>query len=155
MGAYVYKVTAETVTLIDGRKANVAKFAYKPYYGYSEEADKMNARMARDSACHVAERFVKTSKNYTGLVVMGDSLDTALELDEGTFTDEGFDHVLDRREEAACKEITGRSISEFADTIGGDYRPTVSSSRFDAATIATFNLWFMRRFGREVYVSPL
>ena len=31
MGEYVYRVTAELVTLSDGRKAHVAKFAYKPY----------------------------------------------------------------------------------------------------------------------------
>lgn len=98
---------------------------------------------------------MKTSKNFTGLVAMEGNREVAVEMTEGTFTDYCFDTKLTRREEAACKEITGRSISEFADTIGGEYRPTVSSSRFDAATIATFNLWFMRRFGREVYVSAL
>lgn len=66
MGNYVYKVTAKRVKLVDGSEANVAVFAYKPYFW----DDKMNARMAKKSACFVADRFVQ-GKNYTGKIVMG------------------------------------------------------------------------------------
>lgn len=66
MGTYVYKVTAKRAKLTDGTEANVAMFAYKPYFW----DDKLNAKMAFQSGCGAAERFVG-GKNYTGKIVLG------------------------------------------------------------------------------------
>jgi len=66
MGTYVYKVTAKRVKLTDGTEANVAMFAYKPYFWDNA----MNAKMAFRSGCAAADRFVQ-GKNYTGKIVLG------------------------------------------------------------------------------------
>ena len=65
MGAYMYKVTAKRVPLTDGTHANLAVYAYKPSFSTKE-----NARMEKQSACFVADRFVQ-GKNFTGKVVLG------------------------------------------------------------------------------------
>lgn len=54
MGVYIYRVTAKLVKLSDGRKAHVAKFAYKPYTGWDE---KVNARMHFRSGCVASENL--------------------------------------------------------------------------------------------------
>jgi hypothetical protein len=43
MGTYVYRVTGVKVKCSDGELANVAKFAYKPYWGMG--SDSANAKM--------------------------------------------------------------------------------------------------------------
>lgn len=90
MGEYIYKVTAKTKTLADGTKANVAVFAYKPTFG--RDGDTLNRRWAWESKCHLADRFVNTSKNYTGRVVLGETGDIAVPCNRGTFTDGWFDN---------------------------------------------------------------
>ena len=90
MGEYIYKVTAKTKTLADGTKANIAVFAYKPSFSF-RDADTLNRRWAWESKCHIAERFVKTSKNYTGRVVLGDTGEIAIPCKLGVFTDGWFD----------------------------------------------------------------
>jgi hypothetical protein len=94
MGSYVYKVTAkrvkmiEPVTLSDGRvmtEANMGKYAYKPFNGWSEEDEKANRRMEKKAAIHVAERFVK-GENYTGLVCADGML--VYEWPYGTYNDD-------------------------------------------------------------------
>jgi hypothetical protein len=66
MGTYVYKVTRHTVQLENGELANVAVFAYKDHFWDT----KLVARMRKNTACHIAERFVE-GKNFTGRVVLG------------------------------------------------------------------------------------
>lgn len=56
MSAYVYRVTAKTVKLDDGRTAHVAQYAYKPY-GFGFDAAKENQRAARLSGCYASERM--------------------------------------------------------------------------------------------------
>lgn len=96
MGEYIYKVTAKTKTLADGTKANIAVFAYKPTFG--RDADTFNRRWASDAKCHLADRFVETSKNYTGRVVLGETGDIAIPCSRGTFTDGWFDNVSRKQE---------------------------------------------------------
>ncbi len=43
MGTYVYRVTGVKVKCSDGGMANVAKFAYKPYWGM--DSSKANAKL--------------------------------------------------------------------------------------------------------------
>jgi hypothetical protein len=64
MGAYVYRVTAERVRLTDGREANVAKYAYKPYWSDR----KANSQMEFRSGCHASRKLVRDGKT-TGLIV--------------------------------------------------------------------------------------
>jgi hypothetical protein len=95
MGAYVYKVTAKTKTLADGTKANIAVFAYKPYYGW--DSDEANARLRKKSACAQAERFVRMKgKNWTGRVVISSFGEVAVAVNEGTFTDDWFDSQVNK-----------------------------------------------------------
>jgi hypothetical protein len=90
MGEYIYKVTAKIKTLADGTKANIAVFAYKPSSSF-RDGDTLNRRWAWKSNCHIADRFVETSKNYTGMVVLGEAGDIAIPCNRGTFTDGWFD----------------------------------------------------------------
>lgn len=85
MGEYIYKVTAKTKTLKDGTKANIAVFAYKPSWEI-----KRNKQMAKNSGCPQAEYYVANSKNYTGLVVLGEDGDFAIPVKHGTFSDGWF-----------------------------------------------------------------
>ena len=88
MGVYIYKVTAKKKVLADGTEANIAVYAYKPSYGWSGDA--FNRRAAKASSCHIAERYVRDSKNFTGRVVLGESGDVAVPVKVGTFTDDWF-----------------------------------------------------------------
>jgi hypothetical protein len=98
MGEYVYKVTAKTVKLTDGTKANVAVFAYKPY-GW--DSDGLNGKMYFQTGCPAAERFVK-GKNYTGKVVLGGLKDgklyvgstVAKKCTRGTLTGYEFEFIM-------------------------------------------------------------
>ena len=159
MAAYIYKVTAEIVTLDDGRQANVAKYAYKPYNDWGPDAEKANRRMWQKSACGIAERYVEKSEKFTGLVVMGDDRTAynALEFNEGTFYDDCFaervarrnEEVLDRATNALC----GYTWEQFCtDIVGGDYRPSVDARMLDKTDLHIFCEAFKQRFGREVYV---
>ena len=60
MGNYVYRVTSELIKLADGRKAHVAKYAYKPYgqFGFGGgENRKCNQRMHFQSGCTASEQL--------------------------------------------------------------------------------------------------
>ena len=95
MGTYVYKVTARKKLLADGTEANIAVFAYKPVDGFGDDVDRINRRMARDSGCPQAERFVRNrSKNFTGRAVLGEEGTVALTVRVGTFTDDWFDRKV-------------------------------------------------------------
>lgn len=59
MGEYIYRVTAKVVELNDGRKAHVAKYAYKPYFGFNTDPE--NRRMHFRSGCTASDRM--TLKN--------------------------------------------------------------------------------------------
>ncbi len=96
MGEYIYKVTAKTKTLADGTKVNIAVFAYKPTFG--RDADTLNRRWASDSKCHLAERFVENSKNYTGRVVLGETGEIAIHCKYGTFSDGWFYNAVRKQE---------------------------------------------------------
>lgn len=70
MGAYIYRVTAQRVRLTDGREANVAKYAYKPYGGWDRRnCDKMNAKMDFRSGCPASRKMAREGK-LTGLIVV-------------------------------------------------------------------------------------
>ena len=87
MGTYIYKVTNQIVISEDGKKANLAVFAYKPVWS-SWDFD-MNWRLAAKAKCYIAEKYVKTSKNYTGRVVMEEG-GPAIECNRGVFNDDWF-----------------------------------------------------------------
>ena len=95
MGVYVYKVTAKKKTLADGTEANIAVFAYKPSHNFFE-AEKLNRRWAWLAKCHIANRYVETSKNYTGYVVLDEDGEDAIPCECGTFTDAWFVHQLQK-----------------------------------------------------------
>jgi len=70
MGIYVYRVTAKQVTCSDGKKANVATFAYKPYGGWGEE-EKLNKKMHFTSGATASDRLAHTNR-LTDRFVYGD-----------------------------------------------------------------------------------
>ena len=59
MGMYMYRVTAELVTLSDGRKAHVAKYAYKPWRSW--DGDKANAKLHFQTGCARSESMTLKS----------------------------------------------------------------------------------------------
>jgi hypothetical protein len=166
------------VTLSDGRVtefANVAKYAFKPYMGWGD-ADAENRRMAKQAAVHVAERFVK-GKNYTGLVTldgirvyewkqatmvddyMADRMnpialikpkgdpEKSEEVNEGNM--EVYEHDL---RDMVSLAITGKGWYAFAESVKGNYTPSVEGSRFEKWMIEKFVASFKEQFGREPYV---
>lgn len=86
MGSYMYKVTAKTVTLTDGRKANVAVYAYKPYRNWGSE--QQNVRIHFQTGCVSADNWAAKGKR-TGLVVGDTSPGAAVwECNAGSFIDD-------------------------------------------------------------------
>lgn len=69
MGTYTYKVTAATVPLTNGDKANVALYAYKPIFVWGRGHDKSNAKMHRRSGCINAETYARKGKLTPYIVV--------------------------------------------------------------------------------------
>jgi hypothetical protein len=73
MGIYVYRITSKKVVCNDGKLANVAVFAYKPYWGF--DCDKPNAKMhfrsgatssdTQASKGKITDRFVCGDENGT------------------------------------------------------------------------------------------
>ena len=95
MGVYVYKVTKQIKVLKDGTRANVAVFAYKPTFGWGKDAEKLNARWAKDSGCPQAERFAnQRSKSWMGRAVLGETGEIAVPVNCGTFYDSWFDQQV-------------------------------------------------------------
>jgi len=112
MGTYVFKITGKKTTLKNGQKANIAVYAYKPYgfFSSNEATVRANNQMHRESGCYTADRYVKDSQGFTGLVVLGhydkgklspDSRDPESALPwprewEGSFYDDSFNGMLYR-----------------------------------------------------------
>lgn len=90
MGEYVYKVTGKVVRDKNGEKANQLVYAFKPYTGWSEYAEKANNRMYRQSGCYAADRYVKHGKKWTGRAVL-DEGGPSIAMGRGTITDYAFD----------------------------------------------------------------
>lgn len=105
MGAYVYKVINKIVRDSEGRPANLTKFAYKPwpYYYRCRFSDRtgedMNRTLAWKAKCHLAERYVDKSANYTGRVVMEEG-GPSIECRRGTFSDDWFFDRVEEKETA-------------------------------------------------------
>jgi hypothetical protein len=112
MGTYVFKITGKKTTLKNGQKANIAVYAYKPYgfFSSNEATDRANKQMHRESGCYTADRYVRDSQGFTGLVVIGsywkgevspNSRDPESALPwprvrGGSFYDDSFDEMLYR-----------------------------------------------------------
>lgn len=76
MGSYIYKVTSKTVDLDNGEQANVALYAYKPYW-MAYDADQVNARLHFKTGCVTCDHH---REKRTGWIVLG------YEEDDGTIT---------------------------------------------------------------------
>jgi hypothetical protein len=104
MGAYVYKVTGKVERDSEGRKANVLKYAYKPYWGWDDSG--ANERMRASSGCGRSESYVRRSKNFTGRVMFeaceSGAARHSIEWDRGTITDDHFHWILDRESRATA-----------------------------------------------------
>ena len=70
MGSYVYRVTAKKVICSDGKPANIAVFAYKPYWHF--DSDKANAKMHFKSGATSSDTQAHKGR-LTGRFVLGDS----------------------------------------------------------------------------------
>lgn len=62
MGSYVYRVTAQTITLPSGEAAHVAKYAYKPTYSGWDGGDAQNRKWAFKSGCFASDRMTLKSE---------------------------------------------------------------------------------------------
>lgn len=69
MGIYFYRVSAKKVICSDGLPANVAVFAYKPYWGMDSE--KLNRKMAFKAGCLASENMAKAGKLCDRFVLAG------------------------------------------------------------------------------------
>lgn len=86
MGTYVYRVTGVKVKCSDGALANVAKFAYKPYWGMGSDA--ANAKLhfksgatssdTQSSKGKLTERFVIEGTVYANTTGRGSFYDDYL-----------------------------------------------------------------------------
>lgn len=102
MGDYVYKVTGKIVTDNKGRKANVLKFAYKPWNEggwFDLGAGQRNNELRKETGCYNADRYVRTGKTFTGrLIFEGGQESIRWPSIQGTISDAQFDHLLDKQE---------------------------------------------------------
>ena len=99
MGMYLYKVTGKIVKDDQGRKANLLKYAYKPYHSWGADAE--NAKMHFTSGAARAEHYAENSPNFTGRVVM-EANGPSLVYGYGTISDDYFDaRVHEEKEKAA------------------------------------------------------
>jgi hypothetical protein len=90
MGVYVYRVTGVKVRCSDGVLANVAKFAYKPYWGMG--SDSANAKLhfrsgatssdTQASKGKITERFVIEDTVYVNTTGRGTFYDDYLGSDQ-------------------------------------------------------------------------
>jgi hypothetical protein len=90
MGVYVYRVTGVKVKCSDGVLANVAKFAYKPYWGMG--SDSANAKLhfrsgatssdAQAGKGKITERFVIEDTVYVNTTGRGTFYDDYLGSDQ-------------------------------------------------------------------------
>lgn len=69
MGIYVYRVTKHRVKCSDGKEANVAIFAYKPYMSCFDGA--LNNKMHFRSGATASDRMAREGR-ITGRLVSGD-----------------------------------------------------------------------------------
>lgn len=65
MGIYVYRVTKETVRCSDGELANIAIFAFKPWFD-----SKMDSKLNFKTGCVASERMAAAGR-ITGRIVQG------------------------------------------------------------------------------------
>lgn len=90
MGTYVYRVTGVKVKCSDGVLANVAKFAYKPYWGMGSNS--ANAKLhfrsgatssdAQAGKGNITERFVIEDTVYVNTTGRGTFYDDYLGSDQ-------------------------------------------------------------------------
>jgi hypothetical protein len=71
MSVYVYRITAKKVRCSDGKEANVAVYAYKPFF--TRSTSKENSRMHFSSGCVASERLAKIGK-ILDRIVIGDKV---------------------------------------------------------------------------------
>jgi len=108
MGVYIYKVTRKVGLDSKGRPANLAVYAYKPFYwAYYDRftgktGEDLNRTMEWKSKCYIAEKYVRDSKNFTGRVMLEDGGDS-VKCRTGTFTDAWFDARLAGEKEVASE----------------------------------------------------
>jgi hypothetical protein len=70
MGIYVYRITAKRVLCSDGEPANVAVFAYKPYWDIDRHT--ANAKMHFKSGATSSDTQARKGK-LSARIVLGDS----------------------------------------------------------------------------------
>lgn len=85
MGVYVYRVTSKKVKCSDGEMANVAVFAYKPWYSN----DKENARMHFQSGC-VSSDNMAARQRITDRIAIGNQVFENVDM-VGSFYDSQLD----------------------------------------------------------------
>jgi len=67
MSVYVYRITAKKVRCSDGKEANVAIFAYKPFF--SDSRSNENRKLHFKSGCVASERLAKLGKILDRIVI--------------------------------------------------------------------------------------
>jgi len=103
MGTYVYRVTAKQVTCSDGKKANVAVFAYKPYFGWDSE--KLNNKMHFSSGATSSDRMASKGR-LTDRIVYGDENGVPYPNSKVYFNDGNFGSYYDYSELPVVEGIT-------------------------------------------------
>ena len=73
MGSYIYRITAKRVLCSDGEPANVAVFAYKPYWDIDRHT--ANARMHFKSGATSSDTQARKGK-LSARIVLGDESGT-------------------------------------------------------------------------------
>lgn len=144
MGAYVYRVTAKHLPINGG--AQVAKYAYKPYWG----DDAANRRMAFASGCFAN---TKIDTDYIAVVhevgvaeVYGNPTHASTYVDDfdlsserfpriGTFYKVGDRWIPESELDAICKHGTGFTSFNALLNAAGNYRPTIRRDSFAGANV--------------------
>ena len=109
MGVYIYRVTGKRVVCSDGKEANLAVYAFKPYHSW--DGEKVNAKLRFKTGCVASQRLADTGKLSGRVVIANDedfSFDPAgrvytLDPRVGTFYD---DYDLGSERMPVVKDVT-------------------------------------------------
>jgi hypothetical protein len=87
MGMYLYRVTAQRVVCSDGKEANVAKFAFKPWSEWSDGGRKANAKLMLRTGCYASRKLASEGK-LSDRITLGSGTVYGNPYNFGTFLDD-------------------------------------------------------------------
>lgn len=101
MGIYVYRVTSKKIKCSDGQLANIATYAYKPYFSMFDDK-KTNAKLHFKTGCTASDRMASKGNITERFVLDGGKEVYANTTGRGSF----YDSYIGSREYPLINGVT-------------------------------------------------